>query len=342
MSVGRRSRGLSIALFVGCLVWAALTLFPIYWGAITSVKPPNAVTGGPTLLPFVDFTPTLQAWSDAWSGIRGDFVGPFLRSALLSVTSAAIALVLGAMAAYALVRFEYRVRLWSGLVFAVVSIGGYLLCTAVLRWTPVQALGACFVLALVLSVLVNRLPLPGPVLGNDDIAFWFISQRMFPPIMAAFTIYLLYSQLGKAGLRMLDTYWGLLLCYVSFALPLVIWLLRDFFRSLPAEIEEAALVDNVPRMRIFFEIVVPMARPALIATFLLILGLAWNEFLFALMLTSGDWQTLPILLSGQETYRGDDWWAISVAAMVAILPMLAVTTILARFMRSGLLLGGIR
>src|SRR3546814_14529471 len=78
------------------------------------------------------------------------------------------------------------------------------------------------------------------------------------------------------------------LCYTAFSLPIVVWLMRDFFQALPVEIEEAALVDDVPRLRIFLEIVLPMARPGLIATAMITLGLVWNEFLFAPLLPSSD------------------------------------------------------
>ena len=134
----------------------------------------------------------------------------------------------------------------------------------------------------------------------------------------------------------------MVLCYTAFSIPIVVWLMRDFFAALPVEVEEAALVDDVPRWRIFIEIVCPMAAPGLIATSLITLAFVWNEFLFALLLTTSRWQTLPILLSGQNSYRGDEWWAISVAALFAIIPMMVVAMVLARLMRSGLTIGGIR
>ncbi|MDR6288926.1 multiple sugar transport system permease protein [Inquilinus ginsengisoli] len=329
-------------IFLLCLGWFLVTLFPVYWTLITSFKPPTAVNGGPTYLPWIDFQPTVQAWVDAWSGLRGDFITPFVNSTLIAVSATALAVLLGSMAAYALVRFPFQVRLLAGLSFAVVAIGAFLLLGNVLGLKRLPALGGALVLALAVSMLLNRLRLPGPVLGNDDVVFWFVSQRMFPPIVTAFALYLLYSEVGKAGFPLLDSYWGMVLCYTAFSLPIVVWLMRDFFQALPVEIEEAALVDDVPRIRIFFEIVLPMARPGLIATAMITLSFVWNEFLFSLLLTAGSWQTLPILLSGQNSYRGDEWWAISVAAMVSIAPMMVMAVLLARLMRSGLLLGSIR
>jgi multiple sugar transport system permease protein len=88
--------------------------------------------------------------------------------------------------------------------------------------------------------------------------------------------------------------------------------------------------------------VLPMSKPGLIATFMITLAFFWNEFLFALFLTSSKWQTLPILVAGQNSQRGDEWWAISAAALVAIIPMVIMAGILSRLMRSGLLLGAIK
>lgn len=102
------------------------------------------------------------------------------------------------------------------------------------------------------------------------------------------------------------------------------------------------MVDNVPSWRIFFGIVLPMSKPGLIATFMITLAFVWNEFLFALFLTNSKWQTLPILVAGQNSQRGDEWWAISAAALVAIIPMMVMAGLLSRLMRSGLLLGAIK
>jgi multiple sugar transport system permease protein len=322
-------------------VWLLFTLFPIYWVFITVFKPAPAVFNGPTYLPFIDFTPSLAGLTEILGGARGNMLPPLWNSALIATFSTAVATLLGSMAAYALVRFEFRVKLLAGLLFAVIGIGGYWFLTSE-GFKTLPAMGLAFGAALIVSVVANRLPLPGKVLGNGDIAFWFISQRMFPPIVSAFALYLLYVEIGKSGAQALDSFWGLSLCYIAFILPIVVWLMRDFFENLPVAVEEAALVDNVPRMRIFFEIVLPMARPGLIATFLICLGFVWNEFLFALILTSGEWQTLPIAISGQNSVRGTEWWGIAGAAAIAILPMMVLTAILARMMRSGLMLGAVK
>ncbi len=336
---GRGGRAFILAL---CLFWAFLTLFPLYWVLVTAFKTPPAVVGGPTYFPFVDFQPSLQAWRDILAGIRGSFAATFWNSTLVGLTAATVATVLGSMAAYALVRFPFRVRLASGLAFFLVALGGYLLLNQLAGMTRAAALLAAFPLALLLALLVDRLPVPGPVLGNEDIVFWFVSQRMFPPIVTAFALFLMYTEVGRMGFKMVDTFFGLTLCYVAFSLPIVVWLMRDFFQALPVEVEEAAMVDNVPSWRIFAEIVVPMSLPGLVATFLITLSFIWNEFLFALFLTTSRWQTLPILVAGQNSQRGDEWWAVAAAVLIAILPMMVMAAFLSRMMRSGLLLGAIK
>lgn len=342
MSVRSLTGGKRYWVLAACLIWLVFTLFPLYWVAITSFKSPVDVVGGPTYLPFVDFQPTLKAWRDLFSGVRGGFFPTFWASTIVGLSASVIATLVGSMAAYALVRFPFRVRLATGLAFFIVAMGGYLLGREILGINPGVASIIAFCVALALSIFLNRFALPGPVLGNEDIIFWFVSQRLFPPIVVAFALFLLYTEMGKMGFRMMDTYFGLTLAYVAFSLPIVVWLMRDFIAILPVDVEEAALVENVPAWRIFFGIVLPMARPGLIATFVITLAFVWNEFLFALFLTNSKWQTLPILVAGQNSQRGDEWWAISAAALVAIIPMVIVAGLLGRLMRSGLTIGAVK
>lgn len=334
---GFRRVGLIIA-----LLWLFFAVFPLWWVLVTAFKPPLAVSQGATYIPFVDFQPTLQAFRDAFSGIRGDFLPPIISSVLVSVTATALSVFLGAMAAYALVRFRFHIKLAAALAFAVVAIGGFILLNSVLGLAVPYALACVLVTGLCLSIWLNGKALPGPVLSNDDVTFWFVSQRMFPPIVSAFALFLVYAEMRKIGVPLLDSMPGLVLAYTAFGLPFSVWLMRDFFHNLPLEVEEAALVDDIGRLRIFFQIVLPMAKPGLIATSMIVLAFIWNEFLLALLLTSAKWQTLPILLAGQSSSRGDEWWAISVATLISILPMIVVAIFLGRMMRSGLLAGSIK
>lgn len=324
------------------LVWLIFSAFPLYWVVVTAFKPPLAVSEGATYLPFIDFKPTLQAFRDAFSGIRGDFLGPIVNSIAISITSTVLSVFLGSMAAYALVRFEFRIRLLAGFLFAILAIGGFVVLTEVMDIRVPYALLIALIVTLPVTFWANGKSLPGPILSNNDVTFWFVSQRMFPPIVSAFALFLLYAEMNKVGVTMLDSFHGMVLAYTAFGLPFSVWLMRDFFESVPIEVEEAAMVDNIGRMRIFFQIVLPMSKPGLVATSIIVLSFIWNEFLFALLLTSSKWQTLPILLAGQNSSRGDEWWAISFAALIAIIPMVIVAIFLGRMMRSGFLAGSIK
>ena len=344
MKIGNVSQfGLTVraVIITAVLVWAFFTLFPFYWTMVTSFKTVKDIIVGPSYFPWIDFQPSLHAWEDLFAGRRGKFGDNLISSTLVSIVSALVATVLGTMASYALVRYRFRVPLGAGLAFAIIAIGGFVILSS-LGMGRFVSISVSFFLALIVSVILGNMRLPGPLLGNDDIIFWFVSQRMFPPIVAAFALFLLYSEIGKQGFKMIDTFLGLTLCYSAFSLPIVIWLMRDFFSSIPIEIEEAAIVDDIPIWRIFLQIVIPMVMPGLAATFMITLAFVWNEYLFALFLTNIDWQTLPIIVVSQISQRGDEWWALSTAALVAIMPMIVVVWALGRMMRSGLLLGSIK
>ena len=325
-----------------CLLWLAFCVFPLWWIVVTAFKPPLAVSQGATYLPFIDFQPSLEPFREAFSGIRGDFFGPIFSSVAIAIVATFFSVLFGSMAAYALLRYEFRIKLVAGISFAIISIGGFSILNYDVGLSVPMALVIVLVVSLVVSIWLNGLVNWGPVLGNDDVTFWFVSQRIFPPIVSAFALFLLYAEASKSGFRLLDSFFGMTLAYTAFGLPFAVWLMRDFLSTIPVEIEEAAEIDNIGRIRIFLEIVLPMSKPGLIATSMIVLSFVWNEFLFALLLTSSKWQTLPILLAGQNSSRGDEWWAISVATLISIVPMIIVATILGRMMRSGLLAGSIK
>ena len=173
--------------------------------------------------------------------------------------------------------------------------------------------------------------------SNKDLAFWVISQRFIPPIAIIIPVLIMFRVL-----RLLDTRLGMIIVYTAFNLPFVIWLMRDYFNSVPQDIEEAAMVDGCSRLETFVRIVLPLAFPGLIVSFLFSFVMAWNEFFFALILTFQKAQTIPLLIAGQSTQRGVEWWNISAMAIITILPALIITLILQRRLVSGLTLGAIK
>jgi multiple sugar transport system permease protein len=150
-------------------------------------------------------------------------------------------------------------------------------------------------------------------------------------------IYVLFQHVG-----LLDTRTALIITYVAVNIPIVVWLMRDFFFSIPLELEEAALVDGATRYRIFWSVVLPLSRPGLAATFILVLIMAWNEYLLALFLSSANAQTMPLLVAAQNATRGPQWWYMSVLIIVMILPVTVLAVLLERFITRGLLIGAVK
>ena len=150
-------------------------------------------------------------------------------------------------------------------------------------------------------------------------------------------IYVMFQQL-----HLLDTRTALIATYTAVNLPIVVWLMRDFMAGIPIELEESAAIDGASRFRIFFLIVLPLVRPGLAATSLLVLILAWNEYLLALFLSTANAQTMPILVAAQNATRGPQWWYMSVLIIIMIAPVVAITVVLQKQIARGLLVGAMK
>lgn len=172
---------------------------------------------------------------------------------------------------------------------------------------------------------------------NNDISYWFISQRIMPPVAIVLAFLIMFRFLG-----LLDNLGGLALVYISFNLPLTIWILRDYFLHVPRELEESALIDGASPLRAFWSIALPLAMPGVVAAFILAFIFTWNEYLFALILTFQNAGTVPLLLAAQVTGTGVQWWRMSVLALMAIVPSVVCAFILERFIVSGLFAGGVK
>jgi multiple sugar transport system permease protein len=315
-------------------VWSLVVLFPLYWLAVTSLKLPIDVNTGPFYVPFVDFQPSLHAWHYILVGdLSNDTIRPYINTVIVAFTSSVLALLLGTTAAYGLTRFEYRPRLGAILTF----IGCLVLATvAIVLGAPWQitVLAGIALFILLLQTIGRRFKRS---LANSDIAFWLISQRMLPPVAVVLPIYVLFQQL-----HLLDTRAALIITYLATNLPIVVWLMRDYFQTIPLELEECAAIDGASRYRIFSSIVLPLALPGLVATFLFVLVFAWNEYLLALFLSSADAQTLPLTVAAQNATRGPQWWYMSVLILILIIPVIAIAIALERYIARGLLVGAIK
>ena len=284
-----RTGGRSL-IYLALIVWTIIALFPLYWTFSTSVKLGRDVTQG-HLIPWLDFAPSWKGWQSlglspdtifADSSVRDEFMKRFVNSAIASLGAAALAVLLGSLAAYGLSRFEYKFGPWR----------------------------------------------------NKDISFFFLSQLILPPVVLAMPFLVLYK-----ALALLDTRIGLILIYTLMVLPIVIWVMRDQFDTIPNEIEQAALVDGCTIWGAFLRIVLPIALPGMVAAFILSVVLCWNEYFFASLLTGSDAQTLPVMVASQTGSQGINWWTMAALSTAAIAPLILIGVFLERYIVMGLTAG---
>ena len=263
-------------IIVGALV---ITVVPVLWLVTTSFK---------QTIDYLAYPPKLIPPNWTLDGYRVLFnqneIGHFfINSVVITLTSTALAVFLGALAAYSLARAKLPFRL------------------------------------------------------NAIIAFWMLLTRMYPAIATAIPYFLIMRDL-----HWLDTRQALIITYTAFNLPFVVWLLIGFYEELPPELERAAMVDGCNAWQRFWKIVLPLSAPALVATAILSAVLAWNEFLFAVMLTRLEAKTLPVVMSGFITDKGMQWDQMTALGVITILPVLIFALAVQRYLVRGLTLGAVK
>ena len=197
--------------------------------------------------------------------------------------------------------------------------------------------GLSTLLSVALGVLAayafSRFNLP----GKDDLLFFILSTRMLPAVVITIPLFLMYRQLNLH-----DTHVGMILLYTVFNLSLSVWLLKGFIDEIPREYEEAALVDGYTRLQVFFKIVLPQAMTGIAATTVFCLIFAWNEYAFALMLTSENARTAPPSIATMLGRGGIEWSAIAVGSLGFLIPVVIVTFALRQYLLRGVTFGAIR
>jgi multiple sugar transport system permease protein len=172
---------------------------------------------------------------------------------------------------------------------------------------------------------------------KDDLMFFILSTRMMPPIAVAIPIYLMYRELGLS-----DTRVGMILLYTAVNVSLAVWLLKGFIDEIPREYEEAALVDGYTRLQAFMKVVLPQCTTGIVATAIFCLIFAWNEYAFAVLLTSGEAQTAPPFIPIIIGEGGQDWPAVAAGTALFLLPILVFTVLLRRHLLRGITFGAVR
>jgi multiple sugar transport system permease protein len=210
---------------------------------------------------------------------------------------------------------DFARRLWNSLVIAVGS--------TIFSVT----------LGLLAAYAFSRFHMP----GKDDLLFFILSTRMLPAVVVTIPLFLMYRQVGLH-----DTHLGMILLYTVFNLSLTTWLLKGFIDEIPKEYEEAALVDGYSRFQAFYKIVLPQAATGIAATTVFALIFAWNEYAFALMLTSETARTAPPAIATMQGRGGIEWSAIAAGSLAFLIPVVIITFALRRHLLRGVTFGAIR
>jgi len=266
------------------LAYLAFLLVPLYWVAITSIKPQDDLLADPPVWFPADptgahYTTALNVFN-GWKGIK--------NSLIIAFSTTAIALVIGTAAAYSMARFRT---------------------------------------------------------GGKHLAFWFLSQRILPPVAVVIPIFLLYARYLEDwfGFTLIDTRIGLILLYTVFALPFTVWMMYAYFRQMPVELEEAALVDGCSRLQALSKIAAPLAAPGLISAAAFAFILAWTEFLFAQVLARDHAITLPVALAGLVTgFQGNQYAEAGALTIVSLIPAVILGIFVQRHLVRGLTLGAVK
>jgi multiple sugar transport system permease protein len=173
---------------------------------------------------------------------------------------------------------------------------------------------------------------------NAIIGFWILSTRMLPPIVSIVPIFLIIQ-----SLHLLNTYTGLALVYVVFDLPFVIWMMQGFFQDIPVDLEEACMVDGASRIVAFWKVIIPLVRPGLAATAIFNIIDSYNEFLFALILSSTpEVMTMPVAAASLVGRIHVNWGAMTAGGTVAMLPIMVFVLFMQRHLVRGLTMGAIK
>jgi multiple sugar transport system permease protein len=282
-----------VLIYAALIFWAFVSLFPVYWTITTSMKVAKDVQLG-HMIPWVDYMPTWLGWRSlglspdtifSTSTVRAEFLSRFINSIITAVGASVLAVLIGALAAYGLSRFQYKF-LW---------------------------------------------------MRNKDISFFFLSQLILPPVVLALPFLVLYKYLA-----LLDTTTGLVLLYTLTVLPIVIWIMKDQFDTIPVELDEAAQVDGLSSWGTFLLIILPIALPGMVAAFILSVILCWNEYFFAALLTGSVAKTLPVMVASQTGSQGINWWVMAAISTAAIAPLVVIGIMLERYIIKGLTAGAVK
>ena len=291
------------------ILYAVITIVPLLWIGATAFKSPSDSIAYP---PKVFFEPSLEGYVNLFT-VRSRQTPEFIASLPPAETW-----------------YEKLVRSHNMVIAGPSKVVPRFLNSLIIGF------GSTF-LAVLLGTLAAyafsrfRVPLA------DDQLFFILSTRMMPPVAVAIPIYLMYRELNLT-----DTRLGMILLYTAVNVSLAVWLLKGFIDEIPREYEEAALVDGYTRLQAFRKVVLPQAVTGIAATAIFCLIFSWNEYAFAVLLTSGDAQTMPPFIPFIIGEGGQDWPAVSAATTLFLIPIVFFTVVLRKHLLRGITFGAVR
>ncbi|WP_067929565.1 carbohydrate ABC transporter permease [Alicyclobacillus shizuokensis] len=204
-------------------------------------------------------------------------------------------------------------------------------------WNSVVASVLSTIISLVLGTLGGFALARGNFKRESDLSFWVISTRMAPIPAVMLPLYLMFSKLGLIG-----TMTGLVFAYTTFNLPFALWIMMTFFKDIPPALEEAGMVDGCSKFEAFWRVTLPMAAPGLVATGILCLMFAWNDYSFASVFTGQSTQTVPVAASLLVSQEGVQWGQAMATGTIIILPMVIAGIFVRKYLVRGLSMGAVK
>ncbi|KPL52906.1 sugar ABC transporter permease [Prosthecomicrobium hirschii] len=291
------------------IAYALITMLPLVWIFLTALKtPPDSISYPPKIV----FTPSLEGFCNLFT-TRSRQTEDYIKS--LPPASGTCEQIARARNMVVAGPSNYVPRFWNSVVIA---------------------FGSTF-FAVALGTMAAygfsrfRVPLA------DDLLFFILSTRMMPPIAVAIPIYLMYRELGLS-----DTKFGMILLYTAVNVSLAVWLLKGFIDEIPREYEEAAMIDGYTRLQAFRKVVLPQAATGIAATAIFCMIFAWNEYAFAVLLTSGEAQTAPPFIPIIIGEGGQDWPAVAAGTAIFLVPIVVFTVLLRKHLLRGITFGAVR
>ena len=308
-SVTEPSRAVKWGAGILVVGYALITLVPLLWIIATGFKSPTDSIAYP---PVVVFEPTLEGYVNLFTD-RTRATPDMLEAAGEPET------------------FWDEIAQSRGTVITGPSRYGERFLNSVIIGFGSTAL--CMILGTAAAYAFSRFRVP----LKDDLLFFILSTRMMPPIAVAIPIFLMFRNLGLN-----DTHLGMILLYTAVNLSLSVWLLKGFIDEIPVEYEEAALIDGYTRFQAFTKVVLPQAATGIASTAIFCLIFAWNEYAFAVLLTSGTAQTAPPFIPNIIGVNGKDWPAVAAGATIFLVPVMVFTVLLRKHLLRGITFGAIR